>query len=186
MRRWTTAVVSAAWMAAGCAAAATEAPEATVTVAELCADPDAYVGREVTLEVAIDPSSLALWMSAAQACSEEAPCCNTADFVFALPCATGPQIALGPAEGADTLGLTCRGLAVGAFPAECRPTHCGTEAALGIRTVRGTLSGMITTVFAPDPPYRAFRVTHVERGAIPDAGALPDAGPLPDGGPGDE
>ena len=176
MRVWTTAMAAAALTASGCGAA----ESAEVTVAELCVDPDAYVDREVTVDVTIDPSSLALWVSTAQACTEAAPCCNTADFVFALPCAAGPHIALGPAEGAegaDGLGLTCRGLARGAFPAECTPTHCGTPSALAIRSVRGRLSGMVTTAFAPDPAYRAFRVTHVERGPIPDAGPLPDGGP---------
>jgi hypothetical protein len=175
MRAWKTAMATAALMASACGA---PEPEAPVTIAELCADPDAFVDREITVDVTIDPSFLALWLASAQACTEAAPCCNTADFVFALPCATGPRIALGPAEeGAEALGLTCRGLARGLFPGECTPTHCGTPSALAIHRVRGRLAGMVTTPFAPDPPYRAFRVTHVERLPIPDAGPLPDGGP---------
>lgn len=151
----------------------------TVTIAALCADPEAYEGREIWVDVALDPSAFRLVLSTAAGCWEGAPCCNTGDYAFELGCDAGPDVVLVPGdyprEGRGEAPLICRGSAPGAFPAEC-PVTCGSAELLAIRRVRGTIGEETPDPFSSPPrPYRPLMVVETISAPIPDAGPLPDA-----------
>lgn len=145
----------------------------------LCSDPAAYEGREIWVEGALDTSEPVLWGQSAALCSEAQPCCNTADYVYALACGgrdavpivVVPDVTLSDSERAQLGGLSCRGLASGGIAAECRPS-CDTTLAASVRALRGTLGPVVSGI---EGQVRVLSVISVERSAVPDAGPLPDA-----------